>query len=1077
MIRNGQGDTEETVTYVRTTARQNQPETHQSHFGDYELLEEIARGGMGVVYKARQISLNRIVALKMMKSGELAGEEEIKRFQAEAEAAAKIDHPNIVPVYEVGQTNGLQFFSMGFVQGKSLAERLKQGPLPPLEAAALMHTVALAVQFAHDKGVIHRDLKPANVLTDAEGNPRITDFGLAKQTQGDSNMTATGQVMGTPSFMPPEQAAGKTDEIGPLVDVYSIGAMLYALITGRPPFQAASVIETLQQVCEREPVSPRQVNPAVDRDLETICLKCLEKEPSKRYASAKSVAEDLANYLQGLPIAARPIGLVTRIARWCGRNIVVATLIAVSLFLLVAGSLFSTIFGLQANQRAVDLARTQGDLVKERDNAIELSRKNLSLANQKQELADKNGALARSNKTLADQYKETAEQERRARSQTAAQRYIAVIQVAWAAWKQGNIGRMKQLLATLKPVEGEKDYRGWEWRYLSRLCNRNLLSIDAHSGPIHAIAMNPDETKIASVGQDGKLRVWNLTTGELAWEAEAHETALAVTWSSHSEQIITGGTDGVIKIWDESTGKVDQVVSVDADQVRCLACSPDGRTCAVILHSKSSAEARLRIVNVDTYKTVFERSIGTTTSVAWSPDGSKLAWHIGWHVYALETATGKVIFDEQAGRRIFEWAIASVQWEPTGTRIAASTIDGQVLVYGIDTPDKPLAFKGHQSDVHAIAWSPDGEKIASAGYDQIIRIWDAETGSTIRTIRGHSQGVTSLIWTAGNKLVSTGREGRVFVWDPLTPQDAKIVSPPDAALRSFPIDVFWSPDAKNVVVNCISGGGASIDVHTLAFSPINSHAPGPFQPNGELALSYEQQFQHPSVCRALNGKVVRKLEKTSSSFAARFVWSPSGKLIAGAANDACIWNAETGQIVTTCKSRGRVVQVVWNADGTKLASADLYGVISVWNVKSGEKLKSWQAHDRYIASLDWQGSSLASASWDHSIKIWNAETGKLQKQLNGHTGPVSIAAWSPDGRRLASGSGQWFFFPQPGQPTMWLEDSDRDVKIWDVDAGIEVLSLEGHESYVTDVAWSPDGKQLASVGRDMSVRIWQTETE
>jgi WD40 repeat protein len=313
------------------------------YFGDYEIESELARGGMGVVFRARQVSLNRPVALKMILAGQLANDTDVKRFYTEAEAAANLDHPGIVPIYEVGQHEGQHYFSMGYVEGQSLAQRLAGGPLPPREAAALMVNVAKAIEYAHRRGVIHRDLKPGNILVDRDRNPRVTDFGLAKRLQSDSGLTGSGQIMGTPSYMPPEQAGGNRGAVGPPADVYALGATLYALVTGRPPFQAATAMDTVLQVIGEEPVPPRRLNPALDRDIETICLKCLEKEPARRYASAAALDAELNRFLAGEPILARPIGAPARLWRWCRRRPVVAGLEAavasLVLFVAVAGPL------------------------------------------------------------------------------------------------------------------------------------------------------------------------------------------------------------------------------------------------------------------------------------------------------------------------------------------------------------------------------------------------------------------------------------------------------------------------------------------------------------------------------------------------------------------------------------------------------------------------------------------------------------------------------------------------------------------------------------------------------------------
>jgi tRNA A-37 threonylcarbamoyl transferase component Bud32 len=310
----------------------------------FEILEELGRGGMGVVYKARQNNLSRLVALKMVLAGAHAGPDALARFHNEAQAVASLQHPDIVQIHDVGQVGGLPYISLEFIDGGSLDRRIESRPQEPMQAARTIRIVARAIHAAHLRGIIHRDLKPANILLTADGRPKITDFGLARRLGDDSDQTRTGTIVGTPDYMAPEQALGQAHDAGPLADQHALGAILYELLTGRPPFRGATAHDTIEQVRTQEPVPPKRLQPKVPRDLETICLKCLQKEPHRRYPSADALADDLDRFLDGRTIRARPVSAVARLGHWCRRNPRVAVLAAAVLVLVVTVATTSTVF-------------------------------------------------------------------------------------------------------------------------------------------------------------------------------------------------------------------------------------------------------------------------------------------------------------------------------------------------------------------------------------------------------------------------------------------------------------------------------------------------------------------------------------------------------------------------------------------------------------------------------------------------------------------------------------------------------------------------------------------------------------
>jgi hypothetical protein len=546
----------------------------------YEVLGELGRGGMGVVYQARHLQLNRLVALKMILAGSHAGPEELARFRTEAEAVARLQHPNIVQIYEVGEHEGRPYFSLEFCPGGSLDKELAGTPLQPREAAALAERLTRAVAAAHKKGIVHRDLKPANVLLAENGVPKITDFGLAKRLDG-AGQTASGAILGTPSYMAPEQAEGKR-AVGPAADVYALGAILYELLTGRPPFRAATALDTLLQVVGGEPVPVRQLQPKVPRDLETICHKCLQKEPSKRYGSAADLAEDLRRFRAGELIRARPVGALERAWRWGRRNPALAALVAV----LTAGVVISTWFGVSAQHEA---AR-----------------------------ADTKAAQAEREARAARESREEAKRETQAARHAA---YNANMLLTQIVWEQHQVPRFLDLLR-----DQPEDLRCFEWYYWRKQFHRGHIILRGHSGIVWGVAYSPDGHHLASASEDRLVQIWDALTGQVTRTLKGHMGAVfGVAYSPDGRRLATASQDGTVKVWDAQTGREERTLKGHTGPVNGVAFSPDRRHLAT-----ASDDKTVKIWDALTGQE--ERTLKGHTSaasrVAFSPDGPPPRQHL-----------------------------------------------------------------------------------------------------------------------------------------------------------------------------------------------------------------------------------------------------------------------------------------------------------------------------------------------------------------------------------------------------------------------------------------------------------------
>ena len=1000
----------------------------------YELLVELGRGSMGVVYQARQGSLKRTVALKMILVGSLAGSEQLARFRLEAEASARLQHPHIVQIYEVGEHQGLPYCCLEYVEGGSLAQHLGGNPQPARHAAEMVHSLALAVHVAHQHGIVHRDLKPANILLAADGTAKIADFGLAKHLDSESGYTLTGVALGTPSYMAPEQAEGRSHLVAPATDVYSLGAVLYEMLTGRPPFRGATHLETLEQVRTFDLVRPARLQPSLPRDLETICQKALAKEPGMRYETAAALAADLRRWLQGEPIAARPAGPVSKVLKWMRRRPAAAATIVAALATVWVGAV-----GVWWHTHQLQRALSQADAARR----------------QSEEL-----------RAASDVERERAE----------AMVYATDVRLAARAYADGDVFDASRRLERYLPTSTQKDRREFTWKMLWALRQPSEVVFHGHVRDAYAVRVVDGGRRLVSAGRDGTLRLWNID------EPADHEILGQypgelnfVTLAPDGATLAVGSDDGTVGVWNIAQRSESGKFVAHANWVLCGAVSPQG--------DRLATGGRDNIIRLWSLGGELQRELtghtSTIESVVFLPDGHRLAstsTDQTVRLWDLATGAGSVV-------GTYHSPAFSVACSHDGRLLATGCEDHDIYLWDIESRTLQGRLTGHIEAVQAVEFSPDDARLASAGKDGSVRIWDLAGQTQIESFGGNTSRVWSVAWLPDDRgVVSSAGDGTIRLWRrQVNRLEAPLAEAPDEVTRVFLSGNHrrvWSVNDRhtgyrlwtqsgNESPTALDGpfaersyllawcGAQQADVLATAWTKAA-------EPDGPVVLG--EVFFYNTAGARLPGSIQLNSRLNAVALAA-----DASLLAVGYRNGQLeLYELPSGRLRWTQRGHSSgVFKIEFTSQRdevvAKAASDNHVDALSVANGRRRTVLDR-DAQQPWILELAVSPDArhLATGGDDGAIRVWDfhAKNAELVR-LESNDRQIPALAFSPDGQTLATGTGT------------------GAVILWHVATWQQLARFKTRLGTVFDLCFSPDGETLGIAGRTPAgkgqVLLWETD--